>query len=267
MSVNNEEMVVTPWEVSGRIDYDKLIREFGTQPLSPEILERIQKHTGTLHPQLQRRVFFSHRDLDWILQKYENGEKFVLYTGRGPSGPVHIGHLVPWIFTKYLQDKFDAKLYFQITDDERFLYHDNFTMAEPQEMGVRERTRPYCTWLWTQEDQNHTGHEKYGRPVRSCPSHRQACHFLHSPSSFRVSRKHEHRSCVLSCRSGSTSVSRILPGWAQCPMPDPRGNRSGSLLENDPRCCTQARILQACSNPLPVRARTGTRWKNVGLHA
>lgn len=129
---NNEEMVVTPWEVSGKIDYEKLIREFGTQPLTPEILERIQKHTGTLHTQLRRSVFFSHRDLDWILQRYEAGEKFVLYTGRGPSGPVHIGHLAPWIFTKYLQDKFGAKLYFQITDDERYLYNDKFTMAEPQ---------------------------------------------------------------------------------------------------------------------------------------
>lgn len=133
MSANNsEEMVVTPWEVSGKIDYDKLIKEFGTQPLTPEILERIKKHTGTLHPQLERRIFFSHRDVDWILQRYEAGEKFVLYTGRGPSGPVHIGHLAPWIFTKYLQDKFGAKLYFQITDDERFLYHDNFTMTEPR---------------------------------------------------------------------------------------------------------------------------------------
>jgi tryptophanyl-tRNA synthetase len=131
MSANNEEMVVTPWEVRGKIDYEKLTREFGTQPLTPELLERIRKFTGTLHPQLERRIFFSHRDLDWILQRYEAGERFVLYTGRGPSGPVHIGHMAPWIFTKYLQDKFDAKLYFQITDDERFLYHDNFSMTEP----------------------------------------------------------------------------------------------------------------------------------------
>jgi tryptophanyl-tRNA synthetase len=124
-------MVVTPWEVTGKIDYDKLIREFGTQPLTPEILEKVKKHTGELHPQLARRIFFSHRDFDWILQRYEAGEKFVLYTGRGPSGPVHVGHLVPWIFTKYLQDKFGAKLYFQITDDERFLQHDEFSMDEP----------------------------------------------------------------------------------------------------------------------------------------
>jgi len=125
-----EEMIVTPWEVSGKIDYDKLIRQFGTQPITDELLERIKKHTGELHPQLQRRLFFSHRDLDWILDLYEAGQKFVLYTGRGPSGPVHIGHLIPWIFTKHLQDAFGAKLYFQMTDDEKFLIHPDFTVEK-----------------------------------------------------------------------------------------------------------------------------------------
>ena len=129
---NNGKMVVTPWEVTGRVDYDKLVKEFGTQPLTSEILERLKKYTGELHPQLRRRIFFSHRDLDWILQRYEAGEKFVLYTGRGPSGPVHIGHLVPWMFTKHLQDKFGAKLYFQMTDDEKFLHRDEFSIADTE---------------------------------------------------------------------------------------------------------------------------------------
>jgi tryptophanyl-tRNA synthetase len=132
MSTNDEQMVVTPWEVSGKIDYDKLIREFGTQPITPELLERIEKLVGELHPQLERRIFFSHRDLDWILQRFEAGEKPVLYTGRGPSGPVHIGHLIPWIFTKYLQDKFDAKLYFQMTDDEKFLHDDELSLNDTE---------------------------------------------------------------------------------------------------------------------------------------
>jgi len=127
---NGEGMVVTPWEVTGRVDYDKLVKDFGTQPLTADILERIKRYTGELHPQLRRRIFFSHRDLDWILQRYEAGEKFVLYTGRGPSGPVHIGHLVPWMFTKHLQDKFGAKLYFQMTDDEKFLHRDDFTIRD-----------------------------------------------------------------------------------------------------------------------------------------
>ena len=123
-----EEMIVTPWRVSGKIDYDRLIKEFGTQPLTDDLLKRIERHAGGLHLQLRRRLFFSHRDLDWILDMYEAGRRFVLYTGRGPSGPVHIGHLVPWIFTKYLQDAFDAKLYFQMTDDEKFLVNPDFTL-------------------------------------------------------------------------------------------------------------------------------------------
>lgn len=128
------EMIVTPWEVSGEIDYDKLVRQFGTQPITDELLERIKKHAGKLHPQLLRRIFFSHRDLDWLLGKYETGEKFFLYTGRGPSGDVHLGHLVPWIFTKYLQDAFDAKLYFQLTDDEKFLINPDLTHQRALEL-------------------------------------------------------------------------------------------------------------------------------------
>jgi len=128
MSNNEEEMVVTPWTVSGKIDYSRLIEEFGTQPLTEDLLKRIEKHAGELHLQLRRGLFFSHRDLDWILDLYEAGKRFVLYTGRGPSGPVHIGHLVPWIFTKHLQDVFGSKLYFQMTDDEKFLIHPEFEL-------------------------------------------------------------------------------------------------------------------------------------------
>jgi tryptophanyl-tRNA synthetase len=127
------EMVVTPWEVKGKVDYERLIREFGTQPLTDELLKRIAEHTGKLHLQLQRHLFFSHRDLDTVLELYKKGTKFVLYTGRGPSGPVHIGHLVPWIFTRHLQEKFDTRLYFQMTDDEKFLIDDDASLKQTRE--------------------------------------------------------------------------------------------------------------------------------------
>jgi tryptophanyl-tRNA synthetase len=73
--------------------------------------------------------------LDVVLDLYEKGIKFVLYTGRGPSGPVHIGHLVPWIFTKHLQEKFDTRLYFQMTDDEKFLVEDDLKLKETVDLG------------------------------------------------------------------------------------------------------------------------------------
>ena len=129
-SNNSSHFRVTPWEVEGDINYGKLIEKFGTQPLTPELLQKIKSMTGEIHPLLKTGYFFSHRDFDWILDKKSRGESFYLYTGRGPSGMVHMGHLMPWIFTKYLQDKFDSKLLFQLTDDEKFLYSQDRTMKE-----------------------------------------------------------------------------------------------------------------------------------------
>src|SRR5918996_139435 len=126
----HKEFKVTPWEVEGEIDYNKLIENFGTQPITPEILVKVKDLIGEIHPMLKLQYFFSHRDFDWILSKYENGDKFYLYTGRGPSGMIHMGHLLPWIFTKYFQDKFNVKLLFQLTDDEKFLYGQDRTLEE-----------------------------------------------------------------------------------------------------------------------------------------
>jgi tryptophanyl-tRNA synthetase len=129
-SSKNNNAIVTPWKVEGSIDYDKLVKEFGTKIITDELLARIKKHANRLHPLLRLGYFFSHRDLDWILDMYENGYRFYLYTGRGPSGNVHLGHILPWVFTKYIQDAFNANLLFQITDDEKFLYHDSKSMDE-----------------------------------------------------------------------------------------------------------------------------------------
>lgn len=130
-----EEFKVDPWEVKGTIDYGRLMTQFGTEPITPALLDRIRKSTRDLHPMLRRGIFFSHRDLGVILETYEKGQPFALYTGRGPSSGVHIGHMLPWIFTKWLQEKFHAPLYFQITDDEKFLFKDFDSLAEATKVG------------------------------------------------------------------------------------------------------------------------------------
>jgi tryptophanyl-tRNA synthetase len=123
--------------VQGEVDYDKLVERFGTSKITSEILAKFENLTGEVHLFLRRGIFYSHRDLDWILARYEAGERFFLYTGRGPSGGVHLGHMIPWIFTKYLQDKFDAELYFQLTDDEKY-YNSNKLTLEQTENLARE---------------------------------------------------------------------------------------------------------------------------------
>jgi tryptophanyl-tRNA synthetase len=125
-----EKFTVTPWEVSGLVDYDKLIERFGTQKIDNDLLERIKKLARDSHFLLDNGFFFSHRDLDKALESYEKGDGFYLYTGRGPSGDMHIGHLIPFVFTKWLQEKFNANLYIQITDDEKFFFKDDAKFEE-----------------------------------------------------------------------------------------------------------------------------------------
>ncbi|MFH0889798.1 MAG: tryptophan--tRNA ligase [Candidatus Aenigmatarchaeota archaeon] len=126
--MKNDDFIVTPWEVKGDIDYEKLTRSFGVKHIDEKILHELQKYAGNLHYLLKRKIFFSHMYFDEILNEAKKGNKFYLYTGRAPSGPVHLGHIVPWIFTKWLQDKFDAPLLFQIPDEEKFLFKDNLTL-------------------------------------------------------------------------------------------------------------------------------------------
>lgn len=135
--MTNDNFSVTPWDVTGNVDYARLIEQFGTEQFNDELLERLKKHThNNLHFMLRRGTFFTHRDLNWILDEYEKGNPFYLYTGRGPSDNIHIGHLVPWIFTKWLQDEFDVKLIFQLTDDEKFLFKENLNLPDTHHYAI-----------------------------------------------------------------------------------------------------------------------------------
>lgn len=124
-----KKAVVTPWEVSGAVDYTRLIKEFGVESLSSSLVKRIEKHASS-HFMIRRGVFFAHRDLSWLLDEYEKGNPFFLYTGRAPSGPVHLGHLMPWMFTKWLQDTFKVYLLFQFPDEEKMLFKHDLTFAQ-----------------------------------------------------------------------------------------------------------------------------------------
>ena len=130
-----DDFVVTPWHVEGEIDYDKLIKKFGTEKISSELLDRIKRIAGEDHFMLRRGIFFSHRDMNRILNEHEKGKGFFLYTGRGPSGHTHIGHLVPWVFAKWLQDKFGVNMYFQLTDDEKFFSKQDLTLEDTKKFA------------------------------------------------------------------------------------------------------------------------------------
>ncbi|MFH1221711.1 MAG: tryptophan--tRNA ligase [Candidatus Micrarchaeota archaeon] len=127
---------VTPWEVEGEVDYDKLIKDFGTQRIDEKLRNRLLKAAGKDNVMLRRGYFFSHRDLNLVLDDYEKGNGFFLYTGRGPTGPMHLGHLIPLVFTKWLQDCFDVNVYIEITDDEKFLFKRDLQWQDVRKYAV-----------------------------------------------------------------------------------------------------------------------------------
>lgn len=92
-----------------------------------------------------------HRELNNILDRFEKGQPFYLYTGRGPSSDsMHIGHMIPFVFTQWLQDVFDVPLVVQLTgeflllpllppdtqeaptcaDDEKFLFKSELKLEQ-----------------------------------------------------------------------------------------------------------------------------------------
>ena len=131
-----EEIKIDPWNFKGikgkSVDYNKIVSRFGASLIKPSTIARIENITGKpAHHFLRRGIFFSERELDRILDLYQSGIPFYIYTGRGPSSSsLHLGHLVPFMFTKYLQDVFNVPLVIQLTDDEKFFWKKNSDTLE-----------------------------------------------------------------------------------------------------------------------------------------
>ncbi|GBE59431.1 tryptophanyl-tRNA synthetase [Babesia ovata] len=122
---------------ANEIDYDKLIREFGCEKITQQQLDRIEKLIKRpAHPYLRRGLFFSHRGLDHLLDAYEKGIPFFIYTGRGPSSDtLHLGHLVPFLFTQWLQEVFQVPVVIMLSDDEKFLFREELEYDKVREMA------------------------------------------------------------------------------------------------------------------------------------
>ncbi len=128
-TVEELEQEVTPWKANcgkNGFQYDRLVEKFGVQKIDNELIERFERVTGhQAHIWMRRGIFFAHRELGEILNDFEAGKQIFLYTGRGPTTEaLHLGHMIPFMFTKWLQDVFDAILVIQIADDEKYYFKD-----------------------------------------------------------------------------------------------------------------------------------------------
>jgi tryptophanyl-tRNA synthetase len=137
MAPPDPDFVVTPYEVRGTVDHDRLRVQFGALSLTPEIQAELRALAGgDLPPLLTRGVYYSHRDLVELLQQYRKGQRFFLYSGRGPSGPLHTAHLMAFRLSQWVQERFRVPMYIQITDDEKFWFRPGQTREETRSWGM-----------------------------------------------------------------------------------------------------------------------------------
>jgi len=142
VKVAEEEIqTVNPWTATSAngFNYLKLIEKFGCSPIDGAIINRFEKVTKTkAHPWLRRGIFFSHKDLNLILDDVEAGRPVYLYTGRGPtSDSMHLGHMIPFMLTAFLQRALGAICIIQISDDEKYYFKEAGTLAYYNELGYK----------------------------------------------------------------------------------------------------------------------------------
>ncbi|ORY08599.1 tryptophanyl-tRNA synthetase [Clohesyomyces aquaticus] len=116
-------------------DLQNFIEATHASPVDHQLLERFERLTGRKpHRYLRRGIVFSHRDFKLILDKYERGDPIFLKTGRGPSSEsLHIGHSIPFEFTRWLQEVLNAPLVIMLTDDMKLLHTPSLPFSAVQQ--------------------------------------------------------------------------------------------------------------------------------------
>jgi tryptophanyl-tRNA synthetase len=111
-----EKFVVTPWEVRGEINYEKVMREFGIENIRL-YLKKMKK----LPPIYTRGIVFGHRDFGRIYEAIKNKKKFAVLTGFNPSGKLHLGNLLFLNQALFFQN-LGGDVFIPISNDETYVF-------------------------------------------------------------------------------------------------------------------------------------------------
>ncbi|MFH1294648.1 MAG: tryptophan--tRNA ligase [Candidatus Aenigmatarchaeota archaeon] len=101
-----------PWSNVDVKDYDRLIRDFGIQPMN-NILKKLPDPL----PMMRRGIIFGHRDFGLITDAVSKKKEWVMMTGLMPTGKFHIGHMMVAQQIIYYQS-IGAKIFLCVADIE-----------------------------------------------------------------------------------------------------------------------------------------------------
>ncbi len=126
---------ITPWEVEGKINYDRLIKKFGLSELKelPNVFNE--------NVLFRRKIIFAHRDIQRILEAIKNKKPFVMMTGLMPTGKFHIGHMILAQQMIFYQ-KLGAKVYIAVADLEAYNARGQ-SLEESRKIAMEEYIENY----------------------------------------------------------------------------------------------------------------------------
>src|SRR3989344_4281391 len=130
-----KEFKVTPWEVSGNVDYDKLIRDFGVSRIT-NLPKQFSENFL-----FRRKIVYAHRNFENILDAIKNKKDFVMLTGLMPSGKFHFGHALVVKQILFYQS-LGAKVYIAVADIEAYNTRNN-NLDELRKTAIEEYLKNY----------------------------------------------------------------------------------------------------------------------------
>lgn len=122
--------MITPWEVEGTINYQRVIEEFGLSDFA-----EIRNSIPSLHKLIRRGVIFAHRDYERIVEAMKRKEAFAVMSGFMPSGEIHFGHKMTMDEIVWHQ-KIGAKAFVAIADMEAHLVR-GISWDKTKEIGMK----------------------------------------------------------------------------------------------------------------------------------
>ena len=126
------EFEVTPYSVTGRVNYDKLVERFGLALINNKLIEDL----SFPHKLLVLRYFYAHRDLDKIIDYYKEHGKFAIVSGRGASEHIHLAHTLLFKFVLELQRRFNAFLFVPISEDEKYFAKQDLSFENARKFAI-----------------------------------------------------------------------------------------------------------------------------------
>lgn len=133
--VNTKEFVVTPWETSGDIDYEQVIKKFGIKKFesAPDVVKD--------NILFRRKKIFAHRDFQKIEDCIKNKKPFAMMTGLMPTGCFHIGHMILAKQMIYYQS-LGAKIYIAVADIEAY-HARGQSIKDSREIAIEQYIKNY----------------------------------------------------------------------------------------------------------------------------